>query len=50
MRAGKRVRVTSGTESFAGVTAGLGPEGLLQVTREDGQVVTVISGDVTEAR
>src|ERR1700688_2630820 len=26
---GKRVRVTSGTESFAGVTAGLGPEGLL---------------------
>lgn len=47
---GKRVRVTSGTESFAGTTAGLGPEGLLQVKREDGQVVTVISGDVVEAR
>jgi BirA family biotin operon repressor/biotin-[acetyl-CoA-carboxylase] ligase len=47
---GKRVRVTSGTESFAGVTAGLGPEGLLQVKRDDGAVVTVISGDVTEAR
>jgi BirA family biotin operon repressor/biotin-[acetyl-CoA-carboxylase] ligase len=47
---GKRVRVVSGTESFAGVTAGLGAEGLLQVKRDDGQVVTVISGDVTEAR
>src|SRR5579863_6030893 len=47
---GKRVRVTSGTESFAGTTAGLGPEGLLQVKRDDGAVVTVISGDVTEAR
>src|SRR5579863_10060667 len=47
---GKRVRVTSGTESFAGTTAGLGPEGLLQVKRDDGQLVTVISGDVTEAR
>jgi BirA family transcriptional regulator, biotin operon repressor / biotin---[acetyl-CoA-carboxylase] ligase len=47
---GKRVRVTNGTESFAGTTAGLGPEGLLQVKRDDGQLVTVISGDVAEAR
>jgi BirA family biotin operon repressor/biotin-[acetyl-CoA-carboxylase] ligase len=47
---GKRVRVTNGTESFAGTTSGLGPEGLLQVKRDDGQVVTVISGDVAEAR
>jgi BirA family transcriptional regulator, biotin operon repressor / biotin---[acetyl-CoA-carboxylase] ligase len=47
---GKRVRVASGTVNFSGVTAGLGPEGLLQVKRDDGQVVTVISGDVTEAR
>src|SRR5271163_1313337 len=47
---GKRVRVTNGTESFAGTTAGLGPEGLLQVKRDDGELVTVISGDVTEAR
>jgi BirA family biotin operon repressor/biotin-[acetyl-CoA-carboxylase] ligase len=47
---GKRVRVTNGTESFAGTTAGLGREGLLQVKRDDGQVVTVISGDVAEAR
>src|SRR5208337_1489344 len=30
---GKRVRVVSGTDSFAGITAGLGAEGLLQVKR-----------------
>src|SRR6266446_5484933 len=47
---GKRVRVTSGTESYSGTTAGLGPEGLLQVEREDGRITAVISGDVTEAR
>jgi len=47
---GKRVRVTNGLESFSGTTAGLGQEGLLQVKRDDGELVTVISGDVTEAR
>jgi len=47
---GKKVRVTNGKESFLGTTAGLGPEGLLQVTREGGQQVTVISGDVAEVR
>jgi len=47
---GKRVRITNGTESFLGTTAGLGPEGLLQVERDDGRVVTVIAGDVAEAR
>jgi len=47
---GKKVRVTNGCESFTGVTAGLAPEGLLQVERDDGKVVTVIAGDVTEAR
>ncbi|MFI5056870.1 MAG: biotin--[acetyl-CoA-carboxylase] ligase [Candidatus Acidiferrales bacterium] len=47
---GKRVRVTNGTGSFTGTTAGLGPEGLLMVKRDDGEVVTVIAGDVTEAR
>jgi len=46
---GKRVRVTNGTESFLGTTAGLGPEGLLKVERDDGRVVTVLAGDVTEA-
>src|SRR6202795_478589 len=47
---GKRVRVANGTESYVGTTAGLGPEGLLQVEREDGRVTAVISGDVAEAR
>jgi BirA family transcriptional regulator, biotin operon repressor / biotin---[acetyl-CoA-carboxylase] ligase len=47
---GKRVRVTNGAESYAGTTAGLGPEGLLQVKRDDGEMVTVIAGDVAEAR
>src|SRR5205823_14925108 len=47
---GKRVRVTNGTESYAGTTAGVGPEGLLQVEREDGRITAVISGDVTEGR
>jgi len=47
---GKRVRITNGTESYVGTTAGLGPEGLLQVERDGGQVMTVIAGDVAEAR
>jgi len=47
---GKRVRVTNAAESYLGTTVGLGPEGLLQVERDDGQVVTVIAGDVAEAR
>lgn len=47
---GKRVRVTNGTESYLGTTVGLGPEGLLQVERDDGRVTTVIAGDVAEAR
>jgi BirA family biotin operon repressor/biotin-[acetyl-CoA-carboxylase] ligase len=47
---GKRVRVTNGSESYLGTTVGLGPEGLLQVERDDGRVMTVIAGDVAEAR
>jgi len=46
----KKVRVTNGSESFMGLTAGLAPEGLLRVQRDDGKVVTVIAGDVAEAR
>jgi BirA family biotin operon repressor/biotin-[acetyl-CoA-carboxylase] ligase len=46
---GKRVRVTNGKENFTGTTAGLGPEGLLQVKRDGGQIMTVIAGDVAEA-
>jgi len=47
---GKKVRVTNGNESYVGVTVGLRPEGLLQVQREDGTMVTVFAGDVTETR
>lgn len=43
---GKKVRVTTGAESFTGVTAGLSGEGLLRVQREDGGIFTVIAGDV----
>jgi len=46
---GKRVRVSNGKDAFTGITAGLGPEGLLQVQRDSGQVTTVIAGDVAEA-
>jgi BirA family transcriptional regulator, biotin operon repressor / biotin---[acetyl-CoA-carboxylase] ligase len=47
---GKRVRVDTGYETYIGATSGLTPEGLLQVKKEDGPVVTVIAGDVTEVR
>ncbi len=47
---GKKVRVSNGSESYTGVTAGLRPEGLLQVQREDGILVTVFAGDVSEVK
>ena len=47
---GKRVRITTATESFTGTTAGLEPSGVLRVTRDDGRgVEAVLSGDVAEA-
>jgi BirA family biotin operon repressor/biotin-[acetyl-CoA-carboxylase] ligase len=46
---GKRVRITTANDSFVGTTEGLEPNGLLRVARDDGRVVPVISGDVTEA-
>jgi BirA family biotin operon repressor/biotin-[acetyl-CoA-carboxylase] ligase len=46
---GKRVRITTANDSFVGTTKGLEPSGILRVARDDGRVVTVISGDVTEA-
>ncbi|HXQ26750.1 MAG TPA: biotin--[acetyl-CoA-carboxylase] ligase [Candidatus Acidoferrales bacterium] len=46
---GKRVRITTATESFTGVTAGLEPSGVLRVARDDGRgTVPVLSGDVAE--
>jgi len=46
---GKRVSVSSAAEIYSGVTAGLSPDGFLQVEREGGNIVTVIAGDVREA-
>jgi len=47
---GRRVRVDTGAEWYTGVTAGLSPEGLLLVSRDNGALTTVIAGDVTEVR
>jgi len=46
--AGKRVRVTTAKESFVATTAGLEPNGVLRVTRENGKVEPVLAGDVRE--
>ncbi len=47
---GKRVRITTATGTFTGLTAGLEPSGILRVARDDGQgTEAVISGDVVEA-
>jgi len=47
---GKRVRITTSTETFTGTTAGLEPSGVLRVARDDGrEIVPVLSGDVAEA-
>jgi len=46
---GKRVRITTASESFVGTTAGLEPSGILRVARDDGRIEPVISGDVVEA-
>jgi len=47
---GKRVRITTATETFTGTTAGLESNGVLRVTRDDGRgIVPVVSGDVAEA-
>jgi BirA family transcriptional regulator, biotin operon repressor / biotin---[acetyl-CoA-carboxylase] ligase len=47
---GKRVRITTATEIFTGVTAGLEPSGVLRVARDDGRgTQPVLAGDVTEA-
>ncbi len=46
---GKRVNVSSVSENYSGITAGLSPEGMLRVERDGGRIVTVIAGDVREA-
>lgn len=47
---GKRVRITTGTETFVGTTAGLEPMGILRVQRDDGRIESVVSGAVSEAK
>jgi len=47
---GRRVRVDTGVDTYQGTTAGLSPEGLLLVSRDQGPLTTVIAGDVTEVR
>ena len=47
---GKRVRITTATESYTGTTAGLESSGVLRVARDDGRgTESVLSGDVAEA-
>jgi BirA family biotin operon repressor/biotin-[acetyl-CoA-carboxylase] ligase len=46
---GKRVRISSSTETFIGTTAGLEPTGILRVRRNNGRIEAVLSGDVSEA-
>ena len=47
---GKHVRITTATETFTAVTAGLEPSGVLRVARDDGSgTESVLSGDVVEA-
>ncbi|PYU36200.1 MAG: biotin--[acetyl-CoA-carboxylase] ligase [Acidobacteria bacterium] len=46
---GKRVRISTATETYVGTTAGLEPNGLLRVERDDGRMEVVTSGDVAEA-
>jgi BirA family biotin operon repressor/biotin-[acetyl-CoA-carboxylase] ligase len=48
---GKRVRITTASETFTGVTAGLESSGVLRVLRDDGGgIEPVITGDVAEAK
>jgi BirA family biotin operon repressor/biotin-[acetyl-CoA-carboxylase] ligase len=45
----KRVRISTATETFVGVTEGLEPNGVLRVRRENGRIESVLAGDVHEA-
>jgi len=45
---GKRVRVATAKETFLATTAGLEPNGVLRVTRENGKTEPVLAGDVRE--
>ena len=47
---GKRVRVDTGRDTYSGRTAGLSEDGLLLVKKDNGEMVTVVAGDVSEVR
>jgi BirA family biotin operon repressor/biotin-[acetyl-CoA-carboxylase] ligase len=47
---GKHVKISTATETFTGITAGLEPSGVLRVARDDGRgTELILSGDVSEA-
>ena len=46
---GKRVRIATATETYTGTTEGLEPGGLLRVRRDDGRILPVIAGTLSEA-
>src|ERR1700692_3048440 len=46
---GKRVRIESVSETYTGTTEGLEAGGLLRVRRDDGRVLPVIAGTLSEA-
>ncbi len=46
---GKRVRIEAASETYTGTTQGLEPGGLLRVRREDGRILPVIAGTLSEA-
>lgn len=46
---GKRVRIATAHETYMGTTQGLETTGLLRVRRDDGQILPVIAGTLTEA-
>jgi BirA family biotin operon repressor/biotin-[acetyl-CoA-carboxylase] ligase len=46
---GKRVRIEAHSETYTGTTEGLEPSGLLRVRRDDGRILPVIAGTLSEA-
>jgi len=46
---GKRVRIETSSETYTGTTEGLEPGGLLRVRRDDGRILPVIAGTLSEA-
>ena len=46
---GKRVKIETASETYTGTTEGLEPGGLLRVRRDDGRILPVIAGTLSEA-